>query len=263
MGVIPSISKGFSTTFKSIALVLILFAFGFAWNLVNLPFAEKLNAPNPDLSTSVTVVALSLVFILMSIFMQAGSLGFIRDQVKQGTASLGGFTASGSRYYLRLLLLGLLVAAIIGVFVLLAVILAAVFSANDSLAMVGLILGLLVASAGIYVVLLLFLAPYVVVTKELTVMASVKESVATVRKNVLSVLGIGVILLVIGFVVGVVLGLISGAVSGDAAAATTIGPAQIAVGAAISFVNAFLGVLVTASYMNFYLGLSSEVNSNI
>ncbi len=260
MGVIESVKKGFSVAAKSMNVVSILFVFGLAWNLVNIFFfPDPQSTTPPSTQQTIVIVAAGLVFILLTIFMQGGSMGYVRDLVKQGSASLDSFKSSGGKYYLRLLAVGLIVGVIIGVVVLgAAVIVALVKDRSQVIAITGVIAALLLVSAGIYAILLMFFAPYIVVADEKKAIEAIKASVATVRNHILKVVGIFVVLVLIGFLVGVVIGalyaLASVAIKGKAA--------QIIFAVLSSFVNAFLGLLVTGAFMHFYLAISNPNNNS-
>ncbi|MBI3252747.1 MAG: hypothetical protein HYZ52_05490 [Candidatus Omnitrophica bacterium] len=250
MHVGQSLKKGFSVTQDSMSLVLTLFVFGLFWNLVNVFFTSKFETP--DAKVSAVVIAVAIVFVLLSIFVQAGSLGFIREKLKSGASSLSIFAASGTRYYGALFLIGLLVSLVIGVFVLLAALAVAAFGNRAEVLAMG--LAILLGAIGIYFVILLFLAPYIAVADDQKAIASLKQSVGVVRKNILAVFGLALILVAIGFVVGLVLGAIFALVG--AAMPKAISDVVFAILG--SFVNSYLGVLVTASFMSFYLGTKSQ-----
>jgi hypothetical protein len=246
MGVMESIKKGFSVTFGNIPLVAVLFVFGTIWNLVQLKLAPAAATPNTPPSPAAIVAG--LVFVLMSIFMQGGSLGMVRDAVKQGKASFSAFGASGSKYYLRLLLTGLIIGIIVGAFVLLAVLVFSVLSQTQM--MVATVLAALLGTAGIYVILLLFLAPYIVVSDDAGVGAAIKKSVSTVKHNIFKVLGVALFLVAIGFLLGLLLGVLIGSIS--------LSGQQTVIQITTAVAGSLLGVLVTASFMSLYLGLSSQ-----
>ena len=162
MGVGESVKKGFAVSKKSMGLVFALFIFGFIWNLVSIFFGPAPEATEPAVNP-VLIIAGAL-FLLLTIFVQAGSLGYVREKLKKGSAGAADFMSAGKKYYLRLLVIGLIVAAVIGLFVLLAAL--AVAGLGAKLQILGVILAILFASLGIYFVILLFLAPYVAVADE-------------------------------------------------------------------------------------------------
>lgn len=260
MGIIEPVKKGFAVATQSLNLVFALFGFGVIWNLINLTMTTRLGATEAGATpatpaASGAMIGIGLIFILLSFFVQAGSLGFVCDKLKTGKASLATFFSTGTKFYVRLLILGLLVAAIVGAFILLAGLVIALLA--GTLSILGIIVAVVIAAIGIYFVVLMFLAPYFIVASDQKVIASVKQSVALVRKNILTVLGIALILIVVGFLIGIVLGvifaLLSAAVKGMAS--------QIVFAVLSSFVNAFLGVLVTGSFMHFFFEASSNNTS--
>ena len=252
MSIRESIGKGFKITGVSMNLVAILFVFGTVWNLLNIAVAPK--TQNPPLSASITLIVLAVIFGLVSIYIQAGSLGYILNRVKSGGAAMSDFTSAGAKFYLRLLVLGLLVALAAGVLILLAAVAIAATSGNA----IAVAAAVLLALVGIYFAILIFLAPYIIVADDQKVLAAVKQSIGLVKKNFLKVMGLALILIVIGFGIGMLLGLLFAAMS----AAMKGIASQIIFAVLSSFVNAYLGVVVSGSFMVFYLKLSSNNTSS-
>ena len=258
MSIGEPLKKGLSVATGSFPLLLVLFVFGLAWNLINIFYTPL--TQNPAAGTSAPVIAIGVVFILLSIYVQAGSFGYVRDRIKSGAASLGSFGQGGAKYYLRMLGIGIIVALVVGLFVVAAaLIMAGLGRRSDQQALIGMWLAIVVAAIGIYVMMLMFLAPYVAVTDEQKVLASIKKSIAFVRQNLLNVIVLGLILVVIGFVVGLALGalfaLLTAAVKGT--------PGDVIFAVISSFINSFLGLWVTGCFMTFYLNASvNATNSN-
>ncbi len=255
MGIGEAIKKGFSITKQSWNLVLTLFVFGAIWNVISV-FISPAAGTTPDTPTTIRIVALGLVFILVSIYIQAGSLGYICEKIKQGSANFSKFFELGGKYYVKILLLGLLIALIAGGLILFAALAGAAL--QGKLHILGVIVALLLAAVGIYAALLLFFAPYAIVADNEKVIAAVKKSVTLVRQNIGRVLGVLGILIAIGFGIGILLGLAFGALTAAAPGQAS----QIAFGIMSSFVNAFLGVVVTGSFMSLYLSFSNTSNAN-
>ncbi len=251
MGIGASLKKGFSVATKSMDLVSILFAFGFLWNLISI-FAIK-NPETPSPQESAIMIVSGVLFILISIFMQAGSMGYVRDVVKTGTAGLASFTANGGKYYGRFFLVGIIVALVAGVFLILASLALAFLGQNPPPQnIIGFVLAALADGIGVCFVMLMFLAPYIVVSEDKKAIESLKQSGALVKQDFLRILGIFVLLILIGFGLGLIIGLIFAAISAAGAGESTV--AKVIFAALSSFVNAFLGVLVTGTFMTYYLG---------
>jgi len=249
MAIKASVKKGFEVTKKSLTVIGILSVFGFVWSFINIYIAPKIQAQAaaPSVKISVLVLIGSLIFILASIFLQAGTLGYVRDKIKQGKSSLVAFTAAGFKYYLRLLAVGIIITLIAMLFILVAA-LAVAFLKKP-----GLVIAIPAGLAAIYAVLLMFFAPYIVVVNEEKPIASIKKSAGLVKKNFLRVLGLLGILIAIGFVIG----LLAGAILGLLNIAIQGITAQVIYAVISSFLNALLGIFVTASFMNFYLEISN------
>ncbi len=245
MSVKSSVQKGFGVARNSLSVVGILSLFGFVWNLVNLFYAPQVQQ-NPPAASAGIVIA-TVLFIFVSIFLQAGSMGYVRDKIKQGQATLSVFMSSGGQYYLRMLVVGLIITLVMILFIVLGTV------AVVTLKTAGVVIAIPIALTAVYLVLLVFFAPYIVVVENAGAIAAIKKSVGVVRKNFLPVIGLSSILVVVGFVIGLLVGLILGLLR-----VLVPGPASQVVYAILSaLLNSFLGVFVTAVFMNFYLEISN------
>lgn len=250
MSVIEAVQSGFRLAGKSRNLVLVMFAFAFVWNLVNIPFNNQLQEPTAGVSAG--VMALSLVFIAVSIFLQSGSLGYVHEVAKTGQSNFARFTESGKKFYLRIL--G--ISAIVGLFIIILAVVAAlaILVGGDTPNAISIVVALILAAFGMYGVLLVFLAPYILIVEDAKVVDSIKASITVVKSNFMTVLGIGILLLLVGFGIGVILGaafgLLGRVLQGVAG--------QVVFGFIGSFVNAYLGVVVTGAFMTYYLSLKSS-----
>ena len=245
-----SIKKGFSVAGQSLNLVAVLFLFGFIFGLTGIFMPPPASAATQ--AGGLGYAVLSIGFLLFSIFFQAGTMGYIRDKIKQGSAAFSSFTASGSRYYLKFLLFGLLM--MVGfVAAALVVTLLAVLGGKVHMYL-AVAVGSVLGGLGIYVFLLTFMTPYVLVNSEHNVVAATKASIAFVRKNLASLLLLTLIIFAVGFAIGLLLGLGVAALGGETAAI----PVKIGFVFLNSLVNAYIGVFVAAAYMHFYLGKASS-----
>lgn len=247
--IISSIKKGFQVTSKSAALVLSLSLIGVVWSFLNISLAPKEVTANS--TPSVPFLLLGVAVLFTSFFLQAGSLGYLYEKIKQGASSQKTFVNSGLKYYLRLLGLGLFIGVFGIVFVLLALTISASFKT------VGTVIGVALAATWVYVVLLLFLSPYIIVAKDQKLIASAKESLDISQKHIWTVVGLALLLVAIGFMIGVVLGLVVGSLS----VVMKNRSSEFIFAIFSSVINAYLGVLVTASFTAFYLELNSSQHS--
>ena len=254
MGIGESVKKGFGAAKKSMSLVTLLFVFGFIFNLVTVFLGPKPPAPGAQpVPPSPILIVAGVLFIFLSIFLQAGSMGYIRELIKTGSAKMSSFSASGGKYYVRLLLLGIVVSLIIGIFVLLAAL--GYTFLKESMAPLGIAIAIFFGALGIYFVIMFFLSPYAAVVDEQGVGASLKLSMKLVKKNILTLLGLSAVLIVIGFGIGLVLGALMAGLTYLVKQETA---SQVVFAFFSSAVNAYLGIVVTAAFMNFYLSLTNR-----
>ena len=260
MGIIEAIKKGFASASKNLALVAILFIFNAIWALGSIPLINpvSLTAPGAATPTPVSPQALgfSILFILISIFMQGGSLGLVRDWLKTGANRLNQFASYGLKYYLRLFLLGLIIILIVLLAAIIAVVLIAATAPlkNIAVTIIAATAAIATGLAALYAIILLLLAPYSLVCDDAGVMAAVKNSMAVVKKSFWKVVLLLILLILISFGVGFLIGLVIGLIT----AAMPLKAGQAVIGLANSAFNGYLGVAMMAAFMVFYLGLSKK-----
>ena len=255
-GVFESIKRGFGIATKSMNLVLILITFNLIGNIASMPFAV---APGQTPSNQAMVGALlfTIVFVLISIFIQGGALGLVRDIIKEGKMKLASFTSYGAKYYLKLLGLGVLMILIIGIVALAAALIIAVTAPLNNAVVSGIAIAIAI-TIGIIASLFYFipfsLSPYALICEELGVIASMKRGLVVAKKpfvRVFLLIALFVILVLISLGVGVVFGFIVGLIS--AALPAMAGKLLMAV--VTSVINGYLGIVMMAAFMVYYLGL--------
>ncbi|MFA6142059.1 MAG: hypothetical protein WC738_02045 [Candidatus Omnitrophota bacterium] len=260
MGVIlEAIKKGFGVASKNLGLVLILFVFNLIGSIASMPFAvQPRQTPTPQMTVSALIF--SAIFILISIFFQGASLGLVRDYVKGGVAKLSSFMAYGVKYYLKLFCLGLLIILIIGVAALVAgLIVAATTPLNNAIITnIAVVIAVaIVAVVGLLYFIPLTLSPYALVCGEMGVIAAMKNSLSVTKKpfsRVLTLLLLFVLLILIALGIGLVVGFLIGLLT----AAIPAGAGKIVMAVTTSIINGYLGLVMTGSFMVFYLGLKEK-----
>ena len=257
-GVLEAVKKGFSVASKSLGLVGILILFNLVGNLASIPFAV---VPGTQIAPNATagVLIFSLIFVLVSVFFQGATIGLVRDYIKAGSMKLSDLAGYGAKYYLRLLGLGLLIIAAIAVVALIVGLMIAVTSPFNNAAFtivaVTVAIAIIVFASVIYFIPFT-LSPYALICDEIGVIASIKKSLnvvkplAKVGRLVLLYVILILISLGIGFAIGFLVGLI-----------TAVLPAsfgKILMAVTTSVINGYLGIVMSAAFVVFYLGLARE-----
>jgi len=257
MGIFECVKKGFNVATKNMGLVLVLIVFNLIWNLASIPLTQQ---ATPTANITAAAVILGLVFILISILVQGGSMGLVRDFVKEGRMKLSNIIRYGFKYYLRLLGMGLLTILIIAVVGLVAalIVAATVPINNTAVTVVAAVVALAIGGVGIYGIFLLILAPYALVCDELGIVDALKTSIAKVRRSLLKVILLLVVVILISLGIGFLVGFMAGVVT----VALPMGAAQVVIGIVNSIFNGYLGVVMMAAFMAFYLALAAKESSS-
>ncbi|MDD5437352.1 MAG: hypothetical protein PHX20_07400 [Candidatus Omnitrophica bacterium] len=207
----------------------------------------------------------TVVFILISIFMQGGSLGLVRDSIKEGKMKLASFVTYGAKYYLKLLGLGVIIILIIGIIALIAGLLIALTAPLNNVVISGIAIAIAIA-IGIIASLFYFipfaLSPYALICEGLGVVAALKRGLVVAKKpfvRVFLIILLFVILILISLGVGLVFGFLVGLIS--AVVPATVGKILMAV--VTSIINGYLGIVMMAAFMVYYLGLAAKTEKTI
>ena len=242
MGAIEAIRKGFAIANKNLGLAAILFIFSLIGEFISTRFIEIDTAAIAAQLTSLTLVG---IIVLIEIFIQGGTLGVIRDYIKEGKVRLTDFAKYGLKYYLRLLGAGL---AIVGaaIIVFIAGNLLMIPMAISKLILLGGIIALIVTGIGIYLVLLMAaLFPYEIVCGNASVMEALAGSIDITRRFINKFALLFLIIALIGLAWMILLKLIPA----DNQTLTLI---------IRGVFNGYFGVVIPASIMSFYLFVTAK-----
>ncbi|MCX5686823.1 MAG: hypothetical protein NTW09_05145 [Candidatus Omnitrophica bacterium] len=257
--ILTAIKRGFGVAAKNLGLVLILIVFNMIGSLVSMPFAVMPGqTPTPQMTASALIF--SVIFILISIFFQGASLALVRDYVKAGVAKLSSFVSYGAKYYLRLFGLSLLIILIIGIAALVAGLLVAATAPLNNAIVTNIAIGaavVIVSIVGLLYFVPLTLSPYSLICGELGVIAAMKDSLAVAKKpfsRVLWLLLLFVLLILIALGIGLVIGFVVGLLTAVMPAAA----GRVVMAVVTSCINGYLGIVMTGSFMIFYLGLKEK-----
>ena len=252
MGILEAIKRGFAIVHKNLPILLIVFIFNGIGSLLRLRFAPA--APALGTPPSPEALVLTGIMSLVGILIFGGVLGSLKDHIKTQKSSQANFFKHGSKYYLKLLATWLLIGLVMALFAAFIV-----FGVGIGIVLrnlVGVVLALafvlIAGGIGLYLFMLLFLSPYIVVADDIGPIAAIQKSVQFTRKSVLQVLGLLALLLLIsvgmGFLVGVVAGIISFIIKGAAG--------RILIAVISSIFNAYVNMLLPASFLLYYMASS-------
>ena len=229
-----------------------------------------LQAVNPIIASVVSLV-LSLVFIFIIPFFQAGIIG-MADEALDGRTSLDRFLTDGKSNYISILVAYLLLVAVnfvIGIIAFFVAIFGGFALFSDSAGGVGLavlaVIGVIVAILGLAYLLLIFFIQFygqAIVLDDLGALDGIKHSVSVVRRNLVSTLGYSVLVGVLGGVAGLVFGGVSILISPRTTEVVTLPQVSLAgaVGVTVlivvlgSLFGGFFGVYSVAFYGAINLG---------
>jgi len=253
---LEAIKKGFGVASKNLMLVFILFVFNLIWNMVNIASNGSYVPVTAPVIPPAPTIAFSILFVLVSIFMQGGSLGAVRDYIKIGEMKLSQFVSYGLKYYPRLLGLGL----IIILFVLIIAVIAALIVAataplnNVIVTVMASIAAIAIGLVGIYFVILLVMSPYAMVSDEIGIIEAMKRSMGVVKKSFWKIVLLLILLILIAIGIGVLLGIVTGFIT--VALPPKVG--QMIIGVVNSLFNGYFGIVMMASFMALYMALAGQ-----
>jgi hypothetical protein len=262
MGMLEAIKKGFGVASKNLVLILILFVFNLIWNTVNALIVPQGAAPAAGANAAaeiapeaaLTTLIFGVIFVFAGIFMQGGSLGLVRDYIKEGKMKLSQFASYGLKYYVRLLGLGLIIIfLVLAVALIAALIVAATAPINNVVATaIASVIAIAIGLVGVYFVILFVMSPYTMVSDEIGIIEAMKKSMRVVKKSFWKILALLVLLVLIAIGIGVLLGIVTGLIA--VALPPMIG--QLIVAVVSSLFNGYFGMVMMASFMALYLALA-------
>jgi len=258
-GVLEAIKKGFGIATKSLGLVSILIVFNLIGNIASIPFAVQAGH-TPTAGAMAGAIIFAVVFILISVFVQGGALGLVRDRIKEGRMKLASFASYGAKYYVKLLGLGILIVLVICIVALIAALLIAVTGPLNNVVISSVAIAVAIAIgvvASLFYFIPFALSPYALVCEGLGVIASMKRGLVVAKKPFIRVyllLLLFVIMVLIALGVGVVFGFIIGVVSAMIPAMA----GKILMAVVTSLINGYLGIAMMAAFMTYYLSLAAN-----
>jgi len=254
------IVKGFKVTHANLPLVLTMFIYNIILAVLALVIIGKTQVavtPGPEAAaTGVKAMIYGLLSLLLWIFVQGGLLNYLKEAVPAETGKdLGLLFEGGQKYYIRILILTLLL--VVPLIVLIASLVGMGAVAGGAGSAIAAILGIILIIIMIAYFVFLFLAmfsSYGVVIDEKAPIQAIKDSIALVAANfwitLLVLLCFILIGLGIGFVVGLAMGILNVLFKGV--------PFMLIIIDVVfrSALNAYIIIIVTAAFMSYYLSLT-------
>ena len=259
MGPVSALKKGFEVAGKNWGLIVVLFLLNFFSGAMGAP----LNAVQENTSMGMIFLGtLTVIFFLfLSIFIQAGLLGCIKEAIKSGQTKIGNMVALGKKYFLRLLGLTLLIGFIVMLF--------AVFSGGGLLLRgngggifvksLGMFISILFGVLAICAAIVLFYAPYILVVDDCPVIASMRKSIDFIKRFLGNALGTGAVVILVIIAASILLAvLLIPLASLTGSLEEPSGLFQFISNVLGSGLNAYLGIVGMTAFMNLYVGLAAE-----
>jgi hypothetical protein len=270
VNIVECIKKGFVTANKNLMLVLGLLVYNVIVSLVAVPLMGRapamMGAPGQAPAVPAGVGGLMIkallfnaVVFLIWLFIQGGLLNGLKSAVATGAeVTLGQFKEGGKKYYVRLLIMSLilivpLVLIVMGITGLGGVVASKGAAASTGTALIILLLTVVLIAYMVFLFFALF-SPYGIVVGELDPIPAIKNSLNMVAKNFLKVLGILALLILIAIAIGVVLGIVLGFITFALRGVPFL--VQLVNAVFTGAINAYVIVLASAALMAAYLALA-------
>jgi len=260
MGPVSAIKKGFEVAGKNWGLIVVLFLLNFFSGAMGGPL--KAVQENASIGMIFLGTLTVIFFLFLSVFIQAGLLGCIKEAIKGGQTKIGNVLALGKKYFLRLLGLTLLIGLI--------VMLLAIFSGGGLLLRgngggiflrsLGMFISILFGVLAICVAIALFYAPYILVADDCPVIASMRKSIDFIKRFLGKALGTGAVVILVIIAASILLAvlLIPLASLTGSSLEEPSSIFQFISNILGSGLNAYLGIMGMAVFMSLYMGLAVE-----
>lgn len=263
MGAIATLSEGFRQMKRCINIISVIFLINIIWNVFIMPFAEQ------SISTTQTqgqwnpqLFALSIVFVLISIFLQGGVLGVARELVTTSEAiKINTFFRYCSKFYLRLIGLALIALLFFFIFMLPIGMLVSLFLyIQNPLAKVlfgGGALILIIAGCICFLPFIIF--PYALVGSDIGLFQAIKEGIGFTKNNFIKfiVMLILLFLMALGIILLITLVITPISLFIKGLAFKMVG------GFVVSGINAFLSLFISFVLMYFYLNIEQSRSGEV
>ena len=224
MGVFVALKNGFVTILKNLKLWVLLVVISIVVMVLSIPFLQLILGPDvfkpgftplpatpgqlPKINWA-AFIPFMIIGLLLQVFINAGSLGSIRDIVRTGSLNLSNFVTHAKKFFARILIFGIvmiLIMLLIGVvFSFLAAIAGAV---GKAVAPIGVLLGVLLIICGLGVLVLVgtygSIGPAVIVSEDRGIGDGLTTAYSFLKKKLWSSIGLAVLLWIIIAVVGLI-----------------------------------------------------------
>lgn len=262
MGVIQAIINGFTLVAKNFKLWGLMAVIAIGLMIITIPAITAIFgsaaglqpgiAPTPEDMAGINWFLLILFVIVMALvqtFINAGAVASIRDIIKTDTLNLGNFLPYAKKFFVRFILFGLvLVLIMLGIGLILALLMMIVGLIGNAVTFLGVVLGAVLFIAVLAVLILIGVCgtfgTVIIVCDDVGVIKALGKAVDFVKGKLWKAVGLLLILVVIM----IILSWINNALAAQG------GPTGMLSQVIIGLINIYLGLVLTASFMSFYLG---------
>lgn len=240
---LDSVKKAFVLSLKALKLFYLLAAVNIMINVINFFVIPTPAQAGLSLGKSLLIIALTILFSLVVIFITGGCLAYVKGLIKTGSANLSSFAGNARKYFLSFLAVLLIIML---AFLILGVILFMILGIlPDTLKPLTTII---IVAAFIALAVLVLMSPYALVGSDLNVVKSISKGMLIGKKHFSKLLGIMAIMFLVAVVIMAVAGIISGIFS------FILRPISGFIAAIImAIANSAMAVLVNIAYMDYYL----------
>ena len=269
MKIFQAIGSGINVTTRNLRLILWLAVFQVVTGVLTMVLAPGVATvgagENPLALIPWWFWIWVLVVLLVGVFLQSGVLTYLKEAVRSGISSWNQFLEGAKKFFLRILLFGLLFLAAIVIAAVLVVVVSGMFgllfgggsetAGGTVAAIISVLLGIGVFIGSIF----LIFSPMAIVSGDEKLFVGVVKSVQLVTKYFWRSLGLYVLLVIFIFLANLIVNIVVNGLFGIIIRDITV------LGYVVTVINApfiaYFTTIFTASLLSYYMSLSSPAQA--